>query len=214
MHHDGVLVLDQRNYDDILDDGFTSKHIFYYCGDNVSAEPEYVDEGLARFRYEFPDSSVFHLNMFPLRKDYVRKLMGEVGFQQVKTFADFQESHRVDDPDFFIHVAEKLYKNEERPAKLVVGASYSQAVETARDYYNSNDADRFYGHGVGRRGHPCRPLRKRRGHDIRRQPADGKEDGLDDRPTGTRHPRAGTSARATADRPGTWSRTMAATSDA
>ena len=144
LHHDGVLVLDQRNYDDILDDGFTSKHIFYYCGDNVSAEPEYVDEGLARFRYEFPDSSVFHLNMFPLRKDYVRKLMGEVGFQQVKTFADFQESHRVDDPDFFIHVAEKLYKNEERPAKMAVGASYSQAVETARDYYNSNDADRFY----------------------------------------------------------------------
>ena len=76
LHHDGVLVLDQRNYDDILDDGFTSKHIYYYCGDNVSAEPEYVDEGLARFRYEFPDSSVFHLNMFPLRKDYVRKAHG------------------------------------------------------------------------------------------------------------------------------------------
>ncbi len=144
LQHDGVLVLDQRNYDDILDDGFTSKHIYYYCGDNVSAEPEYVDEGLARFRYEFPDSSVFHLNMFPLRRDYVRKLMGEVGFQQVKTFADFQESHRVDDPDFFIHVAEKLYKNEERPARIAAGASYSQAVETARDYYNSNDADRFY----------------------------------------------------------------------
>ena len=79
LHHDGVLVLDQRNYDDILDDGFTSKHTYYYCGDNVSAEPEYVDEGLARFRYEFPDSSVFHLNMFPLRKDYVRKLMAKSG---------------------------------------------------------------------------------------------------------------------------------------
>ncbi len=144
LQHDGVLVLDQRNYDNILDDGFTSKHIYYYCGDNVSAEPEYVDEGLARFRYEFPDNSVFHLNMFPLRKDYVRKLMGEVGFQQVKTFADFQETHRVEDPDFFIHVAEKIYKNEERPARVAVGASYSQAVETARDYYNSNDADRFY----------------------------------------------------------------------
>ena len=80
--------------------------------------------------------------MFPLRKDYVRKLMGEVGFQQVKTFADFQETHRVEDPDFYIHVAEKLYKNEERPVKVSVG--YSQSVETARSYYNSHDADRFY----------------------------------------------------------------------
>ena len=142
LNHDGVLILDQRNYDGILDNGFTSKHVYYYCGDNVSAEPEYVDEGLARFRYRFPDDSEYHLNMFPLRKDYVRKLMGEVGFQQVKTFADFQETHRVEDPDFYVHVAEKLYKNEERPVKVSVG--YSQSVETARSYYNSHDADRFY----------------------------------------------------------------------
>ena len=147
LHHDGVLVLDQRNYDGILDNGFTSKHVYYYCGDNVSAEPEYVDEGLARFRYRFPDDSEYHLNMFPLRKDYVRKLMAEVGFQQIKTFADFQETHRVEDPDFYIHVAEKLYKNEERPLKVGAGLCarpYSQPVETARSYYNSHDADRFY----------------------------------------------------------------------
>ena len=142
LHHDGVLILDQRNYDGILDNGFTSKHVYYYCGENVRAEPEYVDEGLARFRYQFPDNSEYHLNMFPLRKEYVRKLMGEVGFQQVKTYADFQETHRVDDPDFYVHVAEKLYKNEERPVKVSVG--YSQSVETARSYYNSQDADRFY----------------------------------------------------------------------
>ena len=74
----------------------------------------------------------------------MRKLMGEVGFQQVKTFADFQETHRVEDPDFFIHVAEKLYKNEERPGRAGLGVTYSGTVETARDYYNSNDADRFY----------------------------------------------------------------------
>jgi len=144
LNHDGVLILDQRNYDSILDTGFTSKHVFYYCGDNVTAEPEYVDEGLARFRYHFPDNSEYHLNMFPLRKEYVRHLMTQVGFQQVKTYADFQESHRVEDPDFFVHVAEKLYKNEERPTKVPVSATYSDTVETARTYYNSTDADRFY----------------------------------------------------------------------
>ncbi len=144
LTHDGVLILDQRNYDGILDNGFSSKHIYYYCGDNVSAEPEYVDEGLARFCYQFPDNSEYHLNMFPLRKDYVRRLMHEVGFQQIKTYADFQETHRVQDPDFFIHVAEKLYTNEERPYKPPVALNYSETVETARTYYNSTDADRFY----------------------------------------------------------------------
>ncbi|MCA9473848.1 MAG: methyltransferase domain-containing protein [Nitrospirales bacterium] len=144
LTHEGVLILDQRNYDGILENGFTSKHVYYYCGDNVSAKPEYVDEGLARFEYQFPDGSQYHLNMYPLRKEYTRRLMHEVGFQQIKTYADFQETHRVEDPDFFIHVAEKRYKNEERSLNPVSAVGYSQAVDVARDYYNSSDADRFY----------------------------------------------------------------------
>lgn len=110
LYHDGVLIMDQRNYDNILDRGFSSTHTYYYCGDNVKAEPEHIDDGLTRFRYEFPDQSVFHLNMFPLRKNYTTRLMKEVGFQQIKTYADFQETHHTDDPDFFIHVAEKRYE--------------------------------------------------------------------------------------------------------
>jgi sarcosine/dimethylglycine N-methyltransferase len=144
LKHDGVLILDQRNYDGILDHGFSSKHIYYYCGDNVRAEPEYIDEGLARFRYTFPDNSEYHLNMFPLRKEYTRRLMHEVGFQQIKSYSDFQETHRVEDPDFFVHVAEKFYSNEEPPFKGNVPVNYSETVDTARTYYNSTDADRFY----------------------------------------------------------------------
>lgn len=112
LKHDGLLILDQRNYDMILDEGFKTKHTFYYCGENVRAEPEHVDEGLARFCYSFPDESQFHLNMYPLRVAYVKRLMTEVGFQKIETFADFQETYRQDDPDFYIHVAEKRYPNE------------------------------------------------------------------------------------------------------
>jgi SAM-dependent methyltransferase len=103
LRHDGILILDQRNYDEMLDHGFTSKHKYYYCGDKVTAEPEYVDDGLARFKYAFPDGCEYTLNMFPLRKDYVRRLMREAGFERVRTYGDFQEN----EPDFFIHVAEK-----------------------------------------------------------------------------------------------------------
>lgn len=140
LKHDGVLVLDQRNYDEILDNGFSSKHKFYYCGDAVTAEPEYVDDGLARFRYTFhDDGSVYHLNMYPLRKDYVRRLMREVGFQKIDTFGDFQETYGDETPDFWIHIAEKYYRSDDE-----LTSDYSTAVNTARDYYNSTDADTFY----------------------------------------------------------------------
>ncbi|MEX0745964.1 MAG: methyltransferase domain-containing protein [Phycisphaeraceae bacterium] len=116
LKHDGVLILDQRNYDTIIDNGYDSKHQYYYCGENVSVAPEHVDAGLARFRYEFADESVYHLNMFPLRKDYTRKLMQDVGFQRIETFGDFAQTYRKDDPDFFVHVAEKEYQEADSTA--------------------------------------------------------------------------------------------------
>lgn len=118
LRHDGILILDQRNYDSILDQGFSTQHKYYYCGDNVSAEPEHIDDGLARFKYSFPDGAEYHLNMFPLRKDYTRRLMHEVGFQTIETYGDFQETYAESEPDFFIHVAEKWYhldEEEEHP---------------------------------------------------------------------------------------------------
>ncbi len=113
LKHDGVLIIDQRNYDSILDQGFSSKHTYYYCGDQVTAEPEHIDEGLARFVYKFPDGGQYYLNMFPLRKNYMRNLLKEVGFQKVETYGDFQESYKDNEPDFFVHIAEKKYQEQD-----------------------------------------------------------------------------------------------------
>ncbi|MDN5874768.1 MAG: class I SAM-dependent methyltransferase, partial [Sinobacteraceae bacterium] len=139
LKHDGILILDQRNYDSMLDEGFSSKHQYYYCGEQVVAEPEHLDEGLARFRYIFPDKTTYHLNMYPLRKDYTRRLLREAGFQRITTYGDFQETFKEDEPDFLVHVAEKKYMENTDPTQ-----GYSDAVNVARDYYNSSDADTFY----------------------------------------------------------------------
>ncbi len=138
LRHDGILILDQRNYDEILDHGFKSKHKYYYCGDKVTAEPEYVDDGLARFKYTFPDGSEYTLNMFPLRKSYVRRLMREAGFTTVRTYGDFQESFEDNEPDFFIHVAEKSIDIDESDGPDSEGPDKSEV------YYDSTDADAFY----------------------------------------------------------------------
>jgi len=111
LKHDGVLILDHRNYDAILDHAHSPRRTYYYCGEAVRVQPEHVDEGLARFRYEFPDESVFHLNMFPLRKDYTLRLMKEAGFQSIKSYGDFQEIRPDSQPDFFVHVVDKQYES-------------------------------------------------------------------------------------------------------
>lgn len=139
LKHDGILILDHRNYDAMLDRGFSSKHTYYYCGEDVAVEPEYLDDGLCRMRYTFADDAVYHLNMYPLRKDYTRRLMTEVGFQHIETYGDFQHTYRDEQPDFFVHVAEKEYRMDADE-----DSSYSEAVSTARTYYNSSDADTFY----------------------------------------------------------------------
>ncbi len=132
LRHDGILILDQRNYDEMLDHGFTTKHKYYYCGDQVSAEPVHVDDGLARFKYTFPDGSEYTLNMFPLRKNYVRRLIREAGFERVRTYGDFQETYQENEPDFFVHIAQKSIEDT------------ASVREEAEAYYDSDDADTFY----------------------------------------------------------------------
>jgi len=75
-------------------------------------QPEHVDDGLARFEYAFADGSKYHLNMFPLRRQYTRRLMHEVGFQKVHTFGDFESDFEDSNPDFLVHICEKHYELE------------------------------------------------------------------------------------------------------
>lgn len=107
LKHDGVLIMDHRNYDAILDGNYGSKHSVY-TGKDVNVFPEKVDDGLARFCYEFSDGQTYHLNMFPLRRNYVEGLMTDAGFQNIETYGDFNDKP-VDNPDFFIHVAQKKF---------------------------------------------------------------------------------------------------------
>ena len=144
LKHDGVLILDQRNYDSILDDGFSSKHKYYYCGERVVAEPEHVDDGLCRFKYSFDDGDEFTLNLFPLRKNYMRRLLSEAGFQRVRTYGDFQETYQESEPDFFVHVAEKSALHLVRWGMPESEDGAPDVRTVTEDYYDSDDADTFY----------------------------------------------------------------------
>ncbi len=103
----GLAIIDHRNYDSILDNGFSSKHESYYLGDTVDIRPETVSEDGVRFRYAYADGSVHHLTLCPIRQEYVTSLLTETGFQQVERYGDFESAYDLYDPDFIVQVATK-----------------------------------------------------------------------------------------------------------
>ena len=107
LNDGGIAVIDQRNYDAILDNGFNSKHQSYYMGETVDVRPEELTEDVLKMRYEYHDGDVHFLTLCPIRQEYVTDLLLESGFDSVQRYGDFVEDYDFYDPDFVIQVAKK-----------------------------------------------------------------------------------------------------------
>ena len=107
LNDDGMAIIDQRNYDMILDKGFHSKHAAYYLGETVRVRPESVTNEAVKFLYEYEDGSVHNLTLCPIRQEYVTSLLENAGFSSVERFGDFKADYEFYDPDFIIQVAKK-----------------------------------------------------------------------------------------------------------
>ncbi|MDA0264736.1 MAG: class I SAM-dependent methyltransferase [Chloroflexi bacterium] len=107
LNEGGVAVIDHRNYDTMLDKGFSSKHQSYYLGETVDVKPESVSEELVRIQYSYSDGSVHHLTLCPIRQEYFSGLLRETGFRDVVRYGDFQADYGLYEPDFIIQVAKK-----------------------------------------------------------------------------------------------------------
>lgn len=101
----GILVIDHRNYDYILDNGFRSKHKYYYCGREVDARPIEIDINAVKFQYSFPDGSRHFLTLHPIRLNRMKTLLENAGFRNLTSYGDFEEDYDFDDTDFVVHVA-------------------------------------------------------------------------------------------------------------
>ena len=107
VNRDGIAVIDQRNYDAILDKGFSSKHQAYYLGEKVDVRPEELSEDILKMRYEYEDGEVHFLTVCPIRQDYVTNLLLNAGFRSVTRYGDFVAGYDFYEPDFVIQVARK-----------------------------------------------------------------------------------------------------------
>lgn len=103
----GLIVVDHRNYDSILDHGYDSKHMYYYTGKGVDARPVVISRTLCKFQYSFPGGDEFTLQLYPLRQNYVRFLLEDAGFVDITRYGDFMRPYDHYDVDFVQQVAFK-----------------------------------------------------------------------------------------------------------
>jgi SAM-dependent methyltransferase len=107
LNDDGVAIIDQRNYDAILDQGFNSKHRYYYIGETVEVTPEYITNEALGFLYQYEDGDAHRLTLCPIRQDYMTTLLKQTGFSSVERYSDFAADYDFYEPDFIIQVAQK-----------------------------------------------------------------------------------------------------------
>ena len=89
LHPGGLLLIDQRNYDCILDKGFGSKPQPYFFDPKVIVQADSISEDVLTIRYTYPDGEVHHLTFYPIRQSHLTSLLDQTGFRSVTRFGDF-----------------------------------------------------------------------------------------------------------------------------
>jgi len=139
----GLVIIDHRNYDSILDQGYNSKHRYYYTGQNVDVHPIQTSRRMVKFQYSFDSGETHHLTLYPLKQNYLTHLLEDAGFMDVTRYGDFERPYDHYDPDFIQQVGFKPKKpiRYQGPAdKLTLTQKF--VAETKR--YYDGAADHIY----------------------------------------------------------------------
>ena len=107
LNPNGILIIDQRNYDYILERGYKSKHKYVYCGETINVNIIDKNESLVRFKYVKNGNGFFTLDMYPIKIEEMKNLLGKVGFRKIQTYGDFEGNFDLENTDFIQHIAIK-----------------------------------------------------------------------------------------------------------
>lgn len=139
----GMLILDHRNYDSILDRGFSSKHRFYYTGNDAEVRPVRISRTEVKFEYDFGDGVKDYLSLYPLPQKYMEFLLEDAGFVDITAYGDFERPFEHYDPDFIQQVAFKPQRPKQIEVKNPKSAGVEKVVEQTKRYYDGA-ADTIY----------------------------------------------------------------------
>lgn len=114
----GVLIIDQRNYDYILNQrehilqnpcqNFRYSGRYYYCGKEVISYPIDIKDNQVVLEFlHIPTGKILERSTYyPFRRQELIDLLYEAGFKEVETFSDFKRESS-SEADFYQHVVRR-----------------------------------------------------------------------------------------------------------
>ncbi len=106
---DGTLILDQRNYDSILDGTAVKTKQSYCCvGDGASVSLDKLNNERIRITYSLDRGEAQQqIETFPWRRKKIAQALEQEGFRAIKTWGDYAPDFDPATVEFLIHVATK-----------------------------------------------------------------------------------------------------------
>jgi SAM-dependent methyltransferase len=111
LNNNGILVIDHRNYDNILEKKTNKLKSVYYHGSNVDIIAESVEKDMTSFKYVFEDGSKFNLKMYPITKNKMFEYMESGNFRHEATYGDnliIDSKINLEEINFYQHVFRKV----------------------------------------------------------------------------------------------------------
>ncbi len=106
---EGTLLIDTRNYQEIISGNFQNKGRGVYKGtDKIHIKPAYVAQDMIVMRYIHNASKNYYdLVLYPLMVEELSDLVRDAGFRNIKIFGDYKEKYTPKEVEFYTVVAKK-----------------------------------------------------------------------------------------------------------
>ncbi len=103
----GKLIIDERNYAQILNGNFRHSGKVVYCGiDKVVPRPIYTSPSMVVMEYTHAEKGEkAHLVLYPFKKDEFRSLLVKAGFTNIQTFGDYKSDFTPEETEFITYIA-------------------------------------------------------------------------------------------------------------
>ncbi len=114
LRKNGILIIDERNYQYILDNkkkllshGFKFRKNFVYCGELVDVRPVFISKNKVVLEYVHREKNLtVQLTVYPFKEGEIFGLLKEAGFRKILQYSDFKLGKN-SKADFFTYVAHK-----------------------------------------------------------------------------------------------------------
>ncbi len=114
LKKNGVLLIDERNYQFFLDnsekflgENYVCRKKVVYCGEKVDAKPVFISKNKIVFEYFHKEKKIkSRLILYPFKDGELLALLKEAGFKKIQQFSDFKKG-KDNKADFFTYVAYK-----------------------------------------------------------------------------------------------------------